>query len=232
MNPSTPQRTRAGLAFAVTVLIAWLMRWEAGDLMWGIWASSATYGWVYGLVLIVNNPEEVDAGDGSEKGRLVGVLAFFTGMFGIFHYGQGIFLNMVFPITPLEGWALFLYPFTALAWYWGVVITTFYSRWPELMSARKPSDEFHRILEPAKNVARMQVLIFVFLFMSAAGLIRFAVYPVLLFYFFPSPVFRDKLMCLLDSWESYLNRVPPDDFAELEEYEQIEESGEGSPTSR
>ena len=211
------------MAFGVTVAFAWLMRWEAGDLMWGIWASSALYGWVFGLVLIVNNPEEVDAGDGSEKGRFVAVLVFFTGVFGVFHYAQGMFLNMIFPITPLEGWALFLYPLTAFTWYWGVVLTTFYSRWPELLGATKPSDQFNRILEPGKNVVKMQVLIFVFMFMSAAGLIRFAVYPVLVFYFFPFPIFQKKLKYLFERFESYMNRVPPDDFSELKELEELDE---------
>ncbi|MFC1639542.1 DUF6498-containing protein [Gemmatimonadota bacterium] len=213
-------RDRAIAAFAATVVIAWLMRWEAGDLMWGIWASSATYGYVFGVVLIVKNPEEVDAGDGSEPLRLLGVLAFFTGMFGLFHYGQGIFLDMVFPITPLEGWALFLYPLTALSWYWGVIATTFYSRWPELVEATKPSDDVQRILQPAKNIVRMQVLIFVFMFLSAAGLIRFAVYPVLVFYFFPFPIFREKLMYLLDRWDDYLNAIPPDEFEEVDEFDE------------
>jgi len=186
-------QVRALLAFTATVVLAWLMRWEAGDLMWGIWASSVTYGLVYGFVLIVKNPEEVDAGDGTERGRLIGVLAFFIGFFGVFHYGQGIFLNVVFPITPLEGWDLFLYPLTAFSWYWGIIAATFYSRWAELQKAGRPSDDVHRILKPFKNIVRMQVLIFVFLFLSAAGLIRYAVYPVLIFYFFPFPAFREKL---------------------------------------
>jgi len=215
-NRLSEMQKRALLAFVITVVMAWLMRWEAGDLMWGIWASTTTYGLAYGIVLIVKNPEEVDAGDGTEKGRLFAVLAFFTGFFGVFHYGQGIFLDIVFPITPLEGWELFLYPVTALSWYWGVIITTFYSRWPELVAATKPSSAVHRILEPMKNVARMQVLVFVFMFLAAAGLIRFAVYPVLIFYFFPFPVFREKLKYWFEKWDDYMNRIPPDEFEEMD----------------
>jgi hypothetical protein len=213
-------KNRAMVAFAATVVIAWLMRWEAGDLMWGVWASSATYGYVYGVVLVKNNPEELDAGDGSERGRLCAMLAVFSIMFGIFHYAQGIFLDMVFPITSLEGLALFLYPIPAITWYWGVIVTTFYSRWPELLEATKPSVEFHRILKPAKNIARMQVLIFVFMFMSAAGLIRFAVYPALIFYFYPFPIFGEKIRCLLGRWEDYMNAIPPDEFEELDEFDE------------
>ena len=55
---------------------------------------------------------------------------------------------------------------------------------------------------------------FLFMFLSAAGLIRFAVYPVLVFYFFPFPIFREKLMYLLDKWDDSLNAIPPDEFEE------------------
>ncbi len=216
---SKPQ-ARALLAFALTVVIAWWMRWGAGDLMWGIWASSATYGFAYGVVLLKSNPDAGDAGDGSELGRMLGVLAFFTFIFGSAHYAQGIFLSVVFPITPLAGWDLFLYPKTAFGWYWGVVATTFYSRWPELQSATRPSDDPHRLLLPFKNVARMQILVFVFLFLAAAGLIRYAVYPVLVFYFFPFPVFREKLKNLWVRFEERMNTPPPSDFEELDELEE------------
>ena len=102
-----PEKARALKAFAVLVVIAVLMRWEAGDLMWGIWASSITYGLVYGIVLIKFNPEDVDAGDGSDRRRLVVVLGFFIFMIAAFHYALGIFLSMVFPITSLDGFAVF-----------------------------------------------------------------------------------------------------------------------------
>lgn len=205
-------KARALLAFAVTVAMAWLMRWEAGDLMWGAWASSVTYGYVYALVLVWHNPEEADAGDGSDLGRFLGIMAFFTFIFGLFHYGQGIFLSMVFPITSMEGWDLLLYPLTALAGYWGVIAATFFSRWDELGEATRPSEDPHRLLLPFKNIVRMQILVFVFLFLAAAGLIRFAVYPVLVFYFFPFPIFAEKLRSWYEKLEDRMNAIPPDEF--------------------
>ena len=214
------QQKRALLAFVATVVIAWLMRWEAGDLMWGIWASSLTYGYVFALVLVLNNPEEADAGDGRELGRFLGIMAFFTFIFGSAHYTQGIFLSMVFPITPMEGWDLLLYPFTAIAWYWGVIATTFCSRWPELKAVTRPSSDPHRLLLPFKNIARMQVLIFVFMFLAAAGLTRFAVYPVLVFYFFPFPIFREKLKYWYDRLDERLHTPPPSEFDELDEFDE------------
>ena len=208
-------RDRAIVAFAATVVIAWLMRWGAGDLMWGVWASSVTYGYAYGVVLIVANPEEADAGDGSHVGTVLGIVAFFTFIFLLFHYWQGIVLNMVFPITPLEGWALLLYPFTAISWYWGVIVTTFYSRWHELKAVTRPSDDPHRLLLPFKNIVRMQILVFVFLFLASVGLIRFAVYPVLVFYFFPFPIIGEKLKYWFGKLEDRMNTPPPDEFDEV-----------------
>ena len=205
-------RDRAIVAFAATVVIAWLMRWEAGDLMWGIWASSATYGFVYGVVLMKFNPEEADAGDGSEVGRMIGIMAFFVFIFGSAHYAEGIFLSIVFPITPMEGWDLLLYPFTALTWYWGVIATTFYSRWPELKAATRPSDDPQRLLVPFKSIARMQIMVFVLMFLAAAGLMRFAVYPVLVFYFFPFPIIGEKVRYWFDKLDERMNRPPPDEF--------------------
>ena len=213
-------RNRALAAFAVTVVIALVMRWEAGDLMWGIWASTTTYGWVYGVVLIRRNPEQVDAGDGSDRGRLYLILTFFTIMFGIFHYGQGMFVNMLFPISSLEGWAIFAYPISAFSWYWGVIATTFYSRWPELMGALRPSETPQRIFSLFEKVAWMQALIFLLMFLTSFGLIRFAAYPVLFFYFFPTPIIREKLKYLLYKWEDYMSPIPPDDFDELDELEE------------
>ncbi len=217
MNRVSQDQARALKAFAVTVIIALLMRWEAGDLMWGIWASTTTFGYVYGLVLIVRNPEQLDAGDGTEKGRLFVILTFFTFMFGIFHFGQGMFLNMLFPITSLEGWAIFTYPTNAFSWYWGVIATTFYSRWPQLKRANSPSEVPRQITDLFKNVAQMQVLIFLLMFLTSFGLNRFAVYPILVIYFLPSQILYEKLIWLTDRWEAYLNRVPPDEFEEVDE---------------
>jgi len=60
----------------------------------------------------------------------------------------------------------------------------------------------------------------VFLFLAAAGLIRYAVYPVLVFYFFPFPVFREKLKNLWVRFEERMNTPPPSDFEELDELEE------------
>ena len=102
---------RAILAFIATVAVAWLMRWEAGDLMWGAWASSLSFGYVYALVLILARPEEVDAPAGlAQPGRILAMIAFFTFTFGLFHLWQGVVLNLVFPISEREGLGILLSP--------------------------------------------------------------------------------------------------------------------------
>jgi hypothetical protein len=219
-------RDRAVAAFAVTVVIALVMRWEAGDLMWGIWAAATTYGWVYGVALIRKNPQQMDAGDGSDKGRLFLILTFFTVMFGTFHYVQGMFVNMLFPITSLEGWGIFTYPLNAFGWYWGVIATTFYARWPELMGAIRPSEAPERIFRLFEKVAWMQALIFLLMFLTSFGLIRFAAYPVLFFYFFPSAILREKAKYLLGKWEEYMDPLQRGESEEMDWFEEEDVSGE------
>ena len=60
----------------------------------------------------------------------------------------------------------------------------------------------------------MQILVFVFLILSSVGLIRFAVYPLLVFYFFPFPVFGEKIKYWFDKLDARMNRPPPSEFDE------------------
>ena len=58
---------------------------------------------------------------------------------------------------------------------------------------------------------------FVFLFLAAAGLIRFAVYPVLVFYFFPFPIIGETLKYWFGKLEDRMNTPPPSEFDEVDE---------------
>lgn len=174
--------------------------------MWGAWASSLAYGYTYGVVLIMANPEEVDAQEGRRRpGLILAMTAFFSFHFLLFHAWQGTVLNMVFRINE----SFFLFPGTAFASYWLVVAATFASRAPELWSATRPSDDPHRLLKPYVNIVRMQVLVFVFLFLESVGMIRFAVYPVLVFYFFPFPIIKEKIKEWFDRLDERMNTPPP-----------------------
>ena len=76
----------------------------------------------------------------------------------------------------------------------------------------RPSEDPHRLLRPFKNIVRMQILVFVFLMLESVGLIRFAVYPVLAFYFFPFPIIGEKLKYWFGKLEDRMNAIPPDEF--------------------
>jgi hypothetical protein len=178
------RRALATLSFGATLVAAWLLRWEAGDLMWGAYLSSLCYGYTYGILLIVANPDEVDAPAGSKRPWVIlGMLAFFSFHFLMFHLFQGIVLTTVFPISP----GTFDFLPAAFAAYWLVVAATFLSRADEIWSATQPSDDTLRLVRPYVNVARMQALVFILLFMQSLGVIRYAVYPVLVLYFVPFP---------------------------------------------
>ena len=201
-------KIRAGVSLAVTLVAAWVLRWDAGDLMWGAWASSLTFGWAFGLVLIIANPEEVDAGEGPGNwGILLLMVGFFSAHFMLFHYFQGMVLTMFFPVRPDTGKLLdlLLYPFPALWLYWPIVAATFFSRFDELRDAAEPSEDNLRLLRPYGNVVRIQVLVFLFLVLGAMNLIRFAAYPVLILYFFPIPRLAETLKGWLDKLDSYMN---------------------------
>lgn len=200
--PWTGARARALVSFAATVVVAWVWRWEARDLMWGAYVSSLTFGYAYGVVLIVANPGEVDAGRGlRQPGRLLAVLAFFSAHFLLFHLFQGIVLNGLFPVSASP---LAFLP-AAAAGYWPVVVATFVARAGELGSALRPSDDTARLLRPYGTIARMQAVLFVLLLMAGVGLTRFAVYPLLVFYFFPFPATGRAFRRWFDRLEARMN---------------------------
>ena len=87
--------------------------------------------------------------------------------------------------------SFFLFPATAFSAYWLVVAATVASRAPELCPATQPSDD------P------------LCLFMESVGVIRFAVYPVLMFYFFPFPIIKEKIKEWFDRLDERMNTPPP-----------------------
>jgi hypothetical protein len=178
------------LSFISVLGLALVLEWSAPDLAWGIWASSLSYGLVYGLLIIFCNPEEADA-EGS-FGRKVGISTFLVFVFSLFHLYQGMVLEMIFPLTNEGGQRepLALFPLRAFGAYWPVVAGAFLSRTFELQAATQPSDDPHRLLAPFRQIAVMQVLVFVFLFLAAAGVIRFAVYAILVFFYLPDDLLR------------------------------------------
>ena len=126
------------LNFLLVLALAYVLEWSARDLAWGIWASSLSYGTVYGLLIVFCNPEEADAEGG--PGRTVGIAAFLVLVIGLFHLFQGIVIETLFPLTNEGGQRepLLLFPLRAFSAYWPIVAGAFLSRIFELRASRKP----------------------------------------------------------------------------------------------
>jgi hypothetical protein len=190
------------LAFAGTVLCALIFRWQAKDLIWGLWISSFTFGylWLLGALTctIIYSP-------GDKKiGALFGGLflaAFFTFHFGMFHFVHGVFLNEFFPLVPERHGppGVFTLIGAALAAYWPFVLMTFVSRVRDFPWQRQQSDAGKAMFLPYLNVVRMHILIFIFAPLYFLHVANLAIIPILLFYFFPWRVFNRERKALAKS---------------------------------
>lgn len=183
-------------AFAGTVVLAVSLRWEARDLVWALWVSSLVVGYATIVTTIVRGVRSVweDLHLLALLGG-IGLLAFFTFHFGMFHFVHSVFLNMFFPLTGApEAFPNFARTAgVALVAYWPFVIASLVSRVDDLErgGAGAAGRDGPRsaagasLSAPYRNVVRMHILIFVFAGLHAAGLSRYAIYPVLAAYFFP-----------------------------------------------
>jgi hypothetical protein len=178
-----------GVAFVVTLGLAFWLQWEARDLIWGLWVSSLCVGYAYIVTCVVMAVVQAEGAARIAMGAAgLFMLAFFSVHFGMFHYVHSVFLNGFFPLIE-EGKGFPSLPAvltTALREYWPIVAATFVSRWSDFPFDKKVSlAGSDTMMKPYANVIRMHLLIFVFGGLHAAGMSNFAVYPVLIAYFFP-----------------------------------------------
>jgi hypothetical protein len=139
-------------------------------------------------------------------GTLVG-LAFFAFHFGMFHFVHSIFLNAFFPVggVPSRGFAMMpVYAEVVRRYWWFLPAAALAERaafrpkpadpadtaiTPAAITARLSRGD--TVMEPYKNVVRMHLLIFFFVFAHFARMENFAVYAVVYaVYFFPWRVLR------------------------------------------
>ena len=186
------------LAFAATLVFASVFRWEARELVWGLWASSLTIGYAHIVTGITVGVVHTEAGHRivSAVGGLL-MLAFFTVHFGMFHFVHSVFLSLFFPLLEQgEGsihdgpFSLFAVLGAALRLSWPLVLMTVISRVRSFPFAGVDLSSKNAFMAPYASVVKMHILIFVFAGLHAAGLSRLAIYPVLAFYFFPWGSFR------------------------------------------
>jgi len=183
------------VAFSVTLVFASLLRWEARDMIWGLWISSLCVGYAHIVTGIVAGT--ISWFNGSRVVQIVGavfVLGFFSVHFVGFHYGHSAFLHMFFPLVD-EGPTPDLARTVALTFrlFWPFVLMSFVAKWRDLPLKGVDLSKKGAFSGPYANVMRMHILIFVFAGLAMADLSRLAIYPVLALYFFPWGAFRDTI---------------------------------------
>lgn len=199
------------LAFAAGLALAWWLEWATADLVWSLWLSSLVIGYAT-IVWGIFSPALLRFREGAMVGGVLallgglGMLAFFTIHFGIFHAVHGAFLLNFFPLgvggqfpdaTVLGelvlryGWFL---PVAFLAERRGFLLPQLPPEPPRDsvkaadIAVRKARQALGTagMFRPYLNVVRMHLLIFFFAFAHFAKWESFPVYAVVYaVYFFP-----------------------------------------------
>ena len=120
-------------AFSGTVAVATIFRWQASDVIWGLWISSLTVGYATIVSSVVRGVRAVESGYRAMAtiGGL-GSLAFFSVHCGMFHFVHAVFLNGFFPLVESGGKFPSLAGMVAgsLGRFWPLVVASFLSRLP------------------------------------------------------------------------------------------------------
>jgi hypothetical protein len=175
-------------AFAGTVVFATVLRWEARDVIWGLWISSLTVGYATIVSNIVRGVRQVLGGyKALAVVGALGALAFFTVHFGLFHFVHAVFLNGFFPLVEDgDRFPHFLAMIArSAASFWPLIAASFLSRLSDIFPGSPAPSGKDSFAAPYGNVVRMHLLVFVFAGLHMASLSRFAIVPVLAAYFFP-----------------------------------------------
>lgn len=202
--------------FGAGLIGAWLTGWQTTSLVWSLWLSSLVIGYASIVLALWRAGQSVHRGgvEGAVRegmgtktvgsrvviwGFTLFLLGFFTVHFGGFHFGHSVFLSIFFPVDggPMRG------DFPKAATYWTVLKENawflplaliaqreMFRRDPELSNVKTWKESQQNLgdgmVAPYKNVVRLHLLIFFFVFAMIlklpAALIYLVVYSV---YFFP-----------------------------------------------
>jgi hypothetical protein len=214
-----PWRVRWGyawpdaLAFAAGLALAWGAGWKTADLVWSLWLSSLTIGYAT-IVFGALQPAAMQFREGATGRGFaavvggLGLIAFFTVHFGLFHAAHAAFLSQFFPVIPEQrhdfvdfgllaevvrryGWFM---PVALLAERQAFRLPVVPSEPPAMsvkaadITARKARQAIGSVMmfRPYVNVVRLHLLIFFFAAVHFAQLESFAIYAVVYaVYFFP-----------------------------------------------
>jgi hypothetical protein len=202
------------LAFAAGLAFAWATSAKTADLVWSLWLASLTVGYAT-IVWGAFSPAAVQFREGATSlgvfailGAL-GLIAFFSVHFGIFHAAHAGILGQFFPLLPAhkqQGFVDFAVLGEAVRRYGVFVPVALLAerqafRMPVVpppppamsvkaadIAARKARQAVgsNILFRPYLNVVRLHLLIFAFAAISAAGLESFGVLAlVYAVYFFP-----------------------------------------------
>lgn len=177
-------------AFFVGLGLAWYKNWETTDLIWSLWLSSLTVGYamiVWGLLGRMKMTRTVIGG-------LV-LLGFFSLHFGLFHFLHSVFLNALFPIAGESGVPTLKSYGQVISNYWYFLPAAFIAEregfiqmWAKTLEhpINVIADAGNGFIQPYRNVLRMHLLIFFFIFANIVKWESILVYAVVYgVYFFP-----------------------------------------------
>ncbi len=169
-----------GLGFAL------LQEWQIRELIWGLWLSSLLVGYTTILVAMggfllgkAKLPPKIPVPRTATGRGLIalGLLAFFSMHFGIFHLVHAIFVHQFFPLTADQGWLQVPAYMAGLLPFVGMMALG------ERDNLKKALGEFE-FGGAYANVVRMHLLIFFFAFADHVGLQAHVVFAVIYIVYF------------------------------------------------
>lgn len=193
--------------FFATIILAAKQNWQTTDIVWSLWVSSFLLGYLYILLAMAGFVNQADTPIRGLWGDIfillngLFLLAFFSFHFGFFHLIHAIFLDDFFPFFEPGGpkmdlavAAVIVFMGELLKRYWPFLVFSALSRWKSYVHAYNTNDHKKMMYMPYGNVVRMHLMILLFGFLSAAtDLQGYALYIVLIFYFFPFKTIWDAL---------------------------------------
>jgi len=178
------------LLFGGAIVLAYLLGWQAHDLVWSLWLSSLLVGYSIIVVQLIRRARfryQRDRKILHAVRETLFTLIFFSLHFGLFHFVQGLILNQFFPLVERDNFSLATMPLL-LKSYWPFLIAAFVLARPALIM---PTDQVvqRKSFNPSisyRNVIRMHFLIFALAFTKSFNLSPLLLYMlVYAVFFFP-----------------------------------------------
>ena len=195
------------ISFFTVLILATLQDWRINELVWSLWISSLSLGYMFLISSIVtkaihqgmaHSENESPENEINSVHPLIGwtmaigggifTIAFFTVHFGMFHFVHGIFLNLFFPLQEVSQGDIpnfFILIKTCLTTFWPVILFSLIMQIKNFQQIiLSPGKDL--LAMPYKNVVKMHISILLFAFLSKANVSDIFLPYLLILYFFPS----------------------------------------------